>query len=215
MDTSRDPPSVKVARGAYDALQDLGRGHQPFGPGSLRDAQRVRGGGAEAVYGGKDGWVDCRPELMPPLLRASVVRAMIASCTDPGNPGAAFRTKRHGPRRFQRLEVFVRLKEGADGERVDDAPGQQEEEDVSLRPAFQDTWRLGMGALVGVVALPAMAALSLDGHGARLRRVHRRRQPRVLRSLASCLFCRSLCILLCSQLCGSQWDVIRTPSVAR
>lgn len=55
---------------------------------------------------------------------------MPAMPTYPGYPGTLVLAKGNLPRGLQRLEEFIRLEEGADGERIENSECDEEKEDV-------------------------------------------------------------------------------------
>lgn len=107
-------PSIKVAQGSKDRLDDLGQafenkrlesrrkksGHQPMG---------------NLVGHTKDGRMERGAELMLPF---------------PGQPSTALISKGNVPCGFESLEILVWLEEGAENDGIEEAKDEEQGEDI-------------------------------------------------------------------------------------
>ena len=124
------PGIVITESGAY-GLGDLGRGDQNVGSEVWAKVEGPGYGSGDAVDGSKQGRMDGRPELVFPLLsHVSLDATTTITTTDPGDPRTTVCAKGKFPGRLQGLEVFIRLKECLDTQRVQDAKSDEEDEDI-------------------------------------------------------------------------------------
>ena len=78
------------------------------------------------------GWILERRWFLHSYIRIRMIAAfpLIMFSTDPCHPCTTVATEYYLPCWLERLEKLIRLKEGDDAERIEDAKGDQEEEDV-------------------------------------------------------------------------------------
>ena len=135
--------------------------------------------------------MDGRPELVFPLLsHVSLDGTTTRTTTDPGDPRTTVCAKGKFPGRLQRLEVFIRLEECLDTQRVQDTKSDEEDEDILRSRCCLDA--VDGSPLKGFGIVQGQGAI--DAEDSRVLR-HRRRRCR--RTRHYCAGSMEMMLLVC------------------
>ena len=136
----RKLPSIEIPERSERTLSHLWHCDHEVRSSQWTEPQKICDHVRDIVNACEDRRMDRRPQLVFPFLSVLSDVTELPNCNFayPSYPGTAIFSEYHLPCWLKRLEEFIGLEEGSDGERIENSECDQKEEDVLRRGGLRD-----------------------------------------------------------------------------